>query len=102
MDQPKPLTLIVLDGYGISPITQGNAIAQAKKPTLDYLQNHYPTISLQASGIAVGLPWGEMGNSETGHLNLGSGLVVYQSLPLISLAIQNDTFFSESEFFASH
>jgi 2,3-bisphosphoglycerate-independent phosphoglycerate mutase len=98
MNAIKPVVLVVLDGYGISPITQGNAIAQARKPTFDYLEKHYPTISLQASGIAVGLPWGETGNSETGHLNMGSGMVVYQNLPLISLAIQNGTFFQNPSF----
>lgn len=98
MKRPKSVVLIVCDGWGISSIKLGNAIEQARKPNFDNLQLNYPSISIQASGIAVGLPWGEMGNSETGHLNLGAGLVVYQNLPLISLAIQNDTFFKNLAF----
>lgn len=98
MNRPRPVILAILDGWGISPITQGNAIALANKPVFDTIQAHYPSISLQASGIAVGLPWGEMGNSETGHLTIGAGLVVYQNLPRISLSIQNGSFFKVPAF----
>lgn len=89
----KPVILIILDGWGISEETKGNAIFQAKTPTINQIGKSYPTISLQASSIAVGLPWGEAGNSEVGHLTLGAGRVVYQSLPRIVLAIQNGSFF---------
>ncbi len=98
MPRPRPVILTVLDGWGISPLTQGNAIALAHKPVMDTIQAHYPSISLQASGIAVGLPWGEMGNSETGHLTMGAGFVVYQNLPRISLSIQNGSFFKVPAF----
>ncbi|MDP1845967.1 MAG: 2,3-bisphosphoglycerate-independent phosphoglycerate mutase [Candidatus Moranbacteria bacterium] len=89
----KPTFLIVLDGWGINPSFEGNAIAQANTPTIDKLQRFYPQALLQASGISVGLPWGEVGNSEVGHLTLGAGRVIYQSLPRITLSIQNGSFF---------
>jgi len=94
----KPIILIILDGWGINPEIQGNAIAQSNTPTIKKLDQFYPSISLQASGIAVGLPWGEMGNSEVGHLNLGSGRVIYQNLPKITLAIRDKTFFKNKAF----
>lgn len=94
----RPLVLISLDGYGISPIDQNNPIAMAKKPVIDSIMAQYPYGVLEASGIAVGLPWGEVGNSEVGHLNLGAGLVVYQTLPRIALSIENKTFFSNETF----
>lgn len=94
----KPLVLIVLDGYGLSPLTDKNPIAMANKPVLDDLMAHYPYGVLDASGIAVGLPWGEVGNSEVGHLNLGAGMVVYQNLPRINISIENGTFFSNEVF----
>lgn len=94
MARPKPVVLISLDGWGISPIKEGNAIAQAKTPQIDALMKQYPFTVLEASGIAVGLPWGEVGNSEVGHLNLGAGQVVYQNLPRVQLAIQDKSFFS--------
>ncbi|MDD5490138.1 MAG: 2,3-bisphosphoglycerate-independent phosphoglycerate mutase, partial [Candidatus Moranbacteria bacterium] len=72
----------------------GNAIAQAKTPTMDKITRYYPEALLQASGISVGLPWGEMGNSEVGHLTLGAGRVIYQNLPRITLSVQDGTFFS--------
>ena len=64
----KPVYLIILDGWGENPNLEGNAIAQANTPTVDKLSQHYPQTLLQASGISVGLPWGEVGNSEVGHL----------------------------------
>lgn len=94
----KPVVLIILDGWGINPSLEGNAIKAAKLPTFDYYCKNYPATSLQASGISVGLFWGENGNSEVGHLNLGSGLVVYQNLPRITLAIQNHSFFKNDAF----
>ena len=69
-----------MDGYGISPKVKGNAILAANKPNLDYLMKNYPHTLLQASGMAVGLPDGQMGNSEVGHMNIGAGRIVYQSL----------------------
>ena len=90
----KKAVLIIMDGYGIAPATAGNAIAQAKKPNLDKLFAEYPTSQLQASGLAVGLPDGQMGNSEVGHTNIGAGRVVFQILPKISQEISNGKFFS--------
>ncbi len=89
----KPTFLIVLDGWGINSAFEGNAIAQANTPTVNKLERYYPQTLLQASGISVGLPWGEVGNSEVGHLTLGAGRVVYQSLPRITLSIQSGDFF---------
>src|SRR3989338_4570842 len=89
----KPLVLIVLDGYGLSAIKENNPVAMAGTPHMDELMAHYPYGVLDASGVAVGLPWGEVGNSEVGHLNLGAGLVVYQSLPRINISIENKTFY---------
>ena len=85
--------LIILDGYGIAPPTAGNAIAQAKKPNLDALFAKYPNAQLQASGLDVGLPAGQMGNSEVGHTNIGAGRVVFQILPKITKEIDEGKFF---------
>src|SRR4030042_7108201 len=89
----KPIVLAVLDGWGISSNIQGNAIRQAHLPTIDKLNKFYPMTALQASGISVGLPWGECGNSEVGHMTLGAGKIIYQNLPRITLSIQDGTFF---------
>ena len=89
----KKAVLIILDGFGIAPPTAGNAIAQAKTPHLDGLFSAYPCTQLQASGLDVGLPEGQMGNSEVGHTNIGAGRVVFQILPKISQEIQNGKFF---------
>ena len=89
----KKAVLIILDGYGIAPATPGNAITTAKKPNLDKLFSSNPCTSLQASGLAVGLPKGQMGNSEVGHTNIGAGRVVFQILPKISQEIENGKFF---------
>ncbi len=89
----KKAVLIILDGYGIAPATPSNAITTAKKPNLDKLFSSYPCTSLQASGLAVGLPKGQMGNSEVGHTNIGAGRVVFQILPKISQEIENGKFF---------
>lgn len=88
----KPLLLMILDGWGYSPVSKGNAIAQAHKPNFDQLLETYPHILLQASGEAVGLPAGQMGNSEVGHLNIGAGRVVYQELTRIFKAIKTGEF----------
>lgn len=89
--------LMILDGFGVNPNVYGNAIAQAKTPTLNKLFSDYPNTTLKASGIAVGLPEGQMGNSEVGHLNIGAGRVVYQELTRISKEIEDKTFFQNSE-----
>ncbi|MEO6077308.1 MAG: 2,3-bisphosphoglycerate-independent phosphoglycerate mutase, partial [Candidatus Andersenbacteria bacterium] len=95
---PKPLVVIILDGWGISLETEGNAIAQAKTPTMDEYIQYYPSAAISASGVEVGLPWGEVGNSETGHRNIGAGQVMYQVLPKIDKAIENGSFYTNSVF----
>lgn len=77
----------------MNPLIQGNAIYHAKTPTIDNFYKKYPYAVLEASGLSVGLPWGEVGNSEVGHNNIGSGVVLYQNLPRISVAIDNGSFF---------
>jgi len=94
----KPVVLIILDGWGIGKSDKGNAITEATLPTIDKLNNFYPNISLQASGISVGLPWGEPGNSEVGHTTIGTGKIIYQSLPRIAMEIQNGEFFKHTSF----
>jgi len=85
--------LVILDGWGISREINGNAIVSANTPNMDTFTSYYPNTILQASGMAAGLPWGEMGNSEVGHMLLGVGKILYQNLPKVSLAIQNREFF---------
>ena len=85
--------MLIIDGYGISFIKEGNAIMAAKQPNMDRLMREYPMAIVQAGGQDVGLPWGEMGNSETGHQNIGSGRVLYQFLPKIDKAIEDKSFF---------
>lgn len=94
---PKPLALVVLDGWGLSEKEEGNAIRQACTPNFDRLWNNYPHTTLAASGKEVGLPKGQMGNSEVGHLNLGAGRIVYQDLTRISLGIKEGSFFENEE-----
>ena len=89
----RPNMLMILDGFGISDKTEGNAIAQAKKPNLDAIFAKYPGTTLDACGLAVGLPEGQMGNSEVGHLNIGAGRVMYQELTHISKEIEEGEFF---------
>ena len=88
----KPTMLMILDGYGINKDTEGNAIAQAHKPNLDEIFASYPNTTLKACGLDVGLPAGQMGNSEVGHLNIGAGRIVYQDLTKITKAIENGSF----------
>ena len=90
--------LIILDGFGNNPEEYGNAIGQAKKPFFDSLMQKYPHTLINASGYAVGLPEGQMGNSEVGHLNLGAGRVVYQDITTIDDAIKNGTFDTNAAF----
>ena len=95
----KPMTaLIILDGFGVNAETKGNAVATAKTPHLDALFAKYPHTRLAASGLAVGLPEGQMGNSEVGHLNIGAGRVVYQELTRITKSIQDGDFFENPAF----
>ncbi|MFC1612929.1 2,3-bisphosphoglycerate-independent phosphoglycerate mutase [Patescibacteria group bacterium] len=94
----KPVVLIILDGFGIAPPSRGNAITRAKIPTIDMLISSYPTMTIQPSGESVGLPWGEVGNSEVGHLNIGAGKIVYQDLPRITNAISTGAFFRNTYF----
>src|SRR3989344_5238350 len=90
--RPKPVMLLIFDGFGIAPPSKGNAVSLAKKPVLDNLIANYPTLTLQASGEAVGLSWGEVGNSEVCHLNLGAGNIIYQTLPKIGKSIEDGSF----------
>jgi 2,3-bisphosphoglycerate-independent phosphoglycerate mutase len=92
IDRPKPIVLAVIDGWGVAPNWGGNAVALAKKPFFNMAINTYPYTILQSSGEAVGLPKNERGNSEVGHLNIGSGQVVFESLPVITEAINNGSF----------
>ena len=80
----KPTVLMILDGYGINDRTEGNAIKTAKTPVMDMLMAKYPHAKGFASGLDVGLPKGQMGNSEVGHLNIGAGRIVYQELTRIT------------------
>jgi 2,3-bisphosphoglycerate-independent phosphoglycerate mutase len=88
-----PTTLIIMDGFGLSDAVQGNAIRAAATPRLDKLFAEYATTALQASGLDVGLPTGQMGNSEVGHTNIGAGRVVFQDLPRITNAVSDGSFF---------
>lgn len=96
---PKELvSLIVLDGWGLSENSNGNAIKAANTPNFDKLLKEYPNTVLTASGLSVGLPEGQMGNSEVGHLNIGAGRIVYQDFTRISKAIKNGEFYNKEEF----
>ena len=87
--------LIIMDGFGINPAREGNAILAAGTPNLDRLLAKYPHTQLGASGMDVGLPEGQMGNSEVGHLNIGAGRIVYQELTRITKDIQDGEFFKK-------
>jgi 2,3-bisphosphoglycerate-independent phosphoglycerate mutase len=94
MPRPKPLILLILDGWGYRAETKANAIALARKPTYDRLLREYPNTLIHTSGPFVGLPEGQMGNSEVGHLNMGAGRIVHMDITRIDLMIQNGEFFS--------
>jgi 2,3-bisphosphoglycerate-independent phosphoglycerate mutase len=98
MSRPKPVILIIMDGFGIRKETVGNAVAQANKPNFERLWAKYPHTLLGASGESVGLPDGQMGNSEVGHLNIGAGRVVYQELTRIGKSIREGEFFNNETF----
>lgn len=93
MAAPRPVALIIMDGFGLRNTTTGNAVAQANKPNYDRYLQHYPNTTLTACGEAVGLPEGQMGNSEVGHLNIGAGRIVYQDLTRITKSIREGEFF---------
>lgn len=97
----KPTVLMILDGYGLNDNTTGNAVAQGKTPVMDRLMAEYPFVKGNASGLAVGLPDGQMGNSEVGHLNMGAGRIVYQDLTKITKAIQDGDFFENKALLAA-
>lgn len=94
----RPTVLMILDGYGLSPLKHGNAIAAANKPHLDEIFSKYPMTTLKTCGLNVGLPQGQMGNSEVGHLNIGAGRIVYQDLTKITKAIEDGSFFENKAF----
>ncbi len=94
MSRPKPIILTILDGWGYRAETKANAIALARKPTYDRLLREYPNTLIHTSGPFVGLPEGQMGNSEVGHLNMGAGRIVHMDITRIDLMIQNGEFFS--------
>jgi len=94
-NRPKPLILVILDGWGYRAETKANAIALARKPTYDRLLREYPNTLIHTSGRFVGLPEGQMGNSEVGHLNMGAGRIVHMDITRLDLMIQNGEFFSD-------
>ena len=97
----RPVVLAILDGYGMSSSTEGNAVYTAATPNLDRLTKAYPTTTIHASGMDVGLPDGQMGNSEVGHTNIGAGRIVYQELTRITKAIADGDFYENEEFLAA-
>src|SRR6267154_5398417 len=101
MPRPKPLILIILDGWGYRAETKANAIALARKPIYDRLLREYPNTLIHTSGPYVGLPEGQMGNSEVGHLNIGAGRIVVMDSTRIELMIQNGNFFSDPTLLAA-
>src|SRR5215207_10307408 len=92
--KPDPVVLVILDGWGIGPDEPGNAVLAAQTPTMDRLLADFPATTLRCSGEAVGLPPGQMGNSEVGHLNLGAGFIVYQWITRIDREIGDGDFFT--------
>lgn len=97
----KPVVLMILDGYGLNDNCEANAVCEGKTPIMDQLMSQCPFVKGQASGLAVGLPEGQMGNSEVGHLNMGAGRIVYQELTRITKSIQDGDFFENKAFMAA-
>ena len=97
----KPVVLMILDGYGLNDKCEANAVCEGKTPVMDQLMSQCPFVKGQASGMAVGLPDGQMGNSEVGHLNMGAGRIVYQELTRITKSIQDGDFFDNKAFMAA-
>ncbi len=96
-EMKKTVVLMILDGYGLSGNEKGNAIRLAKTPVMDRLMKEYPFVKGSASGLDVGLPEGQMGNSEVGHLNMGAGRIVYQDLTRITKSVEDGDFFEKPE-----
>src|SRR5688572_4586317 len=92
--KPKPFILIILDGWGYAPPSKTNAISLANKPAYDRLLQQFPNTLIQTSGRFVGLPEGQIGNSEVGHLNIGAGRVVYMDITRVDLMIEKGDFFT--------
>ena len=92
---PKPILLIILDGWGYNPSSKGNAIALARTPTMDELNRTFPHTLIHTSGPYVGLPEGQMGNSEVGHLNIGSGRIIQMDITRIDQMIASGTFYQD-------
>src|SRR6266571_6730839 len=101
MAKIKPLVLTILDGWGFSPVLEGNAIAAARKPTYDRLLREYPNTLVRTSGPAVGLPDGQMGNSEVGHLNIGSGRIIHMDVTRIDLMIASGDLYRDPTLLAA-
>ena len=97
----KPTVLMILDGYGLNDRHDGNAVYEAKTPVMDSLMADYPFVKGNASGLAVGLPDGQMGNSEVGHMNMGAGRIVYQELTRITKEINDGDFFKNEALLAA-
>ena len=97
----KPVDLMILDGYGLNEKEQGNAVSIANTPVMDKLMAECPFVRGNASGMAVGLPDGQMGNSEVGHLNMGAGRIVYQELTRITKEIADGDFFKNEALLAA-
>ncbi len=97
-ERPKPLVLAILDGFGVAPPSDGNAISMANTPNIDKFVKEFPVMTLYAAGKEVGLMYGEMGNSEVGHLNIGAGRIYYQTLPRIFKSIEDKSFFENEQF----
>jgi len=94
----KPYVLAILDGWGVAPDSEGNAVTRAKTPHMDVFLRDYPVMTLHASGSEVGLSFGEMGNSEVGHLNIGAGRIYYQTFPRINKTLKDKSFFEKKAF----
>ena len=97
----KPTVLMILDGYGLRDKTEGNAVALANTPVMDKLMAEYPFVKGNASGLSVGLPDGQMGNSEVGHMNMGAGRIIYQELTKITKSIEDGEFFENKALLAA-
>ncbi|MBU2566475.1 2,3-bisphosphoglycerate-independent phosphoglycerate mutase [Patescibacteria group bacterium] len=101
MARPKPVILLIFDGFGIAPDSEGNAVTRANMPVFKRIIESYPAMTIRASGEAVGLSWGQMGNSEVGHLTIGAGRIFFQSLPRINMSIEDQTFFEKQSFLSA-
>ncbi|HLD34361.1 MAG TPA: 2,3-bisphosphoglycerate-independent phosphoglycerate mutase, partial [Patescibacteria group bacterium] len=101
MQRYRPVVLIILDGWGVAPDGEGNAITRSNLPNFQKLLKSYPTMTVQASGAEVGLMFGEMGSSEVGHLNIGAGRVYYQTLPRINKEIAEGAFQTRPAFLSA-